>query len=243
MTILDEFSNWMRVNTSLAESSIYKYQRAINTISNEMLECGIIYKSLIEMDCVEYDIAVLNIVNNEYFIHKNLVGNNMYSSSLKKFRYFLREYTEENIKEREIEELILNSNKLTVTEKQILIKSRIGQGKYRDGLIQKYDGKCVVTGIDRTRLLIASHIKPWVICDNEERIDIENGLLLCPNMDRLFDYGLITFDDRGKMIISNFLGEQNVSRLHISKEIIVDLKPSERLLKYMEYHRDALFIN
>jgi len=242
VNILENFSEWMNENTALADSSIYKYTRAVNTISNEMLEQGIIYKSLLEMNSVEFDIAMLNILSNEVFVRKNSVGNKMYSNSLKQFRFFLREYVEDDVEEQKIEGTILESKHLTVTEKQMLIKSRIGQGIFRDSLLKKYEGKCVVTGIDKMRLLIASHIKPWAICDNEERIDTENGLLLCPNMDRLFDYGLITFTDEGKMNISSFVGEQNIERLHISKDMVVNLKASKRLLKYLEYHRDTLFV-
>ena len=194
------------------------------------------------MSSVEFDIAMMNILSNEVFVRKNSVGNNMYSNSLKQFRFFLHEHIEDDAEERKIEGTIAKSKHLTVTEKQMLIKSRIGQGIFRDGLIEKYEGKCVITGIDKTRLLIASHIKPWAICDNEERIDTENGLLLCPNMDRLFDYGLITFTDEGKMNISSFVGEQNIERLHISKNMVVNLKASKRLLKYLEYHRDTLFL-
>lgn len=240
--ILENFSEWMNENTALADSSIYKYTRAVNTISNEMLEQGVIYKSLLEMSSVEYDIAMLNILNHDAFMRKNSVGNNMYSNSLKQFRFFLREYIDDDSEEKKIESTILESKHLTVTEKQMLIKARIGQGMFRDGLIEKYEGKCVVTGIDKKRLLIASHIKPWAICDNNERIDTENGLLLCPNMDKLFDYGLITFMDDGKMNISSFVGKQNIERLHISKDMVVNLKASKRLLKYLEYHRDTLFV-
>lgn len=44
MNILDNFSLWMQKNTSLKDTSIYKYQRAINTISNEMLDANVISK-------------------------------------------------------------------------------------------------------------------------------------------------------------------------------------------------------
>lgn len=194
------------------------------------------------MSSVEYDIAMLNILNNEVFMRKNSVGNNMYSNSLKQFRFFLREYIEDDAEEKKIVCTILESQQLNATEKQMVIKSRIGQGKLRENLIEKYCGKCIVTGIDKTRLLIASHIKPWTICDNEERVDTENGLLFCPNMDHLFDYGLMTFTDDGKMYISSFVGERNIERLHISKDMIVNLKASKRLLRYLEYHRDVLFV-
>lgn len=75
-----------------------------------------------------------------------------------------------------------------------------------------------------------------------KRIDIENGLLLSANMDRLFDRGLITFTGKGEMLISSFIGEGNQTRLHIFKELKVDFQPSARLFKYLEYHREVLFV-
>lgn len=68
------------------------------------------------------------------------------------------------------------------------------------------------------------------------------GLLLCANMDRLFDSGLISFKNEGQMLISSFVGVANVSRLHISEEITVNLRATNRLLSYLEYHRDVLFV-
>ena len=149
---------------------------------------------------------------------------------------------EEDIEEIAIVKQIADSHDISETEKNIIIKARVGQGKYRSNLMNKYEGKCIVTGIDKAKLLVASHIKPWSICRNEERIDTENGLLLSANMDRLFDSGLITFNFDGKMQISSFVGEENVNRLHISKDINVNLRSTERLLSYLEYHRDTLFV-
>lgn len=99
-----------------------------------------------------------------------------------------------------------------------------------------------MTGIDNVKLLVASHIKPWSICSNYERIDVNNGLLLSANMDRLFDCGLITFNNIGKMFISSFVGKENEQRLQISQNIIVDLKPTDKLLEYLEYHQEVLFV-
>ena len=48
--------------------------------------------------------------------------------------------------------------------------------------------------------LIASHIKPWSKCKSNQKLDVNNGLLLCPNHDRLFDEGWISFDEIGKII-------------------------------------------
>ncbi|MBO5173525.1 MAG: HNH endonuclease [Eubacterium sp.] len=240
--MLKDFSDWMTKNSALAESSVYKYTRALNTVSNEMFEQGVINKTLLDMNLVELDIAIMNIFGNEYFIEKNTRGKRMYSNALKQYRYFVLEGKEDDVEEEKIEREISTSNTLSETEKKTLIMARVGQGAYRRKLMRKYNHQCIVTGIDKSKLLIASHIKPWAICRNEERIDSENGLLLCANMDRLFDSGLISFTDEGQMLISSFVGVANVSRLHISEEITVNLRATNRLLSYLEYHRDVLFV-
>lgn len=239
---LKNFSCWMTDNSGLAESSVYKYTRAVKTISNEMLDRKVVNKSLLDMNLVEIDIAILNIFGNDYFIEKNTRGKRRYSNALKQYRYFTLESIEDDEEEKKIEREIYKSKLLNETEKQTLIKARVGQGIYRQNLMKKYDYKCIVTGIDKKKLLVASHIKPWAICENEERIDTENGLLLSANMDRLFDSGLISFTDKGQMMISAFVGDANISRLHISNGIKVNLHATARLLAYLEYHRDVLFV-
>lgn len=242
MDKLHNFSNWMSEHSELSENSIYKYTRAVNTISNEMLDEHIINKSLLMMNRIELDLSIINILRNERFIKKNSVGNNMYSNALKQFRYFTLDSEEDTQQEQQIVQEITQEQFLTETEKETIIKARVGQGKYRKLLLEKYDRKCIVTGISQNKLLIASHIKPWAICNNDERVDVENGLILCANMDRLFDSGLITFRADGKMFVSSFVSEDNKKRLNISNEIVVDLHESERLLNYLEYHRDVLYV-
>ena len=99
-----------------------------------------------------------------------------------------------------------------------------------------------MTGIDNKKLLVASHIKPWVICNNEERVDSNNGLLLCANMDKLFDSGLITFENDGCLYISSFLGKENEHRLHIKPHMRFNLKITPAMKRYLEYHRDILYV-
>jgi len=229
-------------NSTLSDSSIYKYTRAVNTISKEMLDAHIIHKSLLNMSRIELDLAIIDILQNDRFIKKNSVGNNMYSNALKQFRYFTLDSEEDTKEEQQIVHEIAQVQTLTEIEKETIIKARVGQGKYRNSLLEKYDTKCIVTGITQNKLLIASHIKPWAICDNNERVDVENGLILCANMDRLFDSGLITFRADGKMVVSSFVSEDNKKRLNISSDIVVDLHASERLLDYLEYHRDVLYV-
>lgn len=68
--LLDDFSNWMNANSRLADSSIYKYKRAVHTISHEMQECHVIHKSLLAMSVTELDMAIFAILRNAQFIAK-----------------------------------------------------------------------------------------------------------------------------------------------------------------------------
>lgn len=140
--------------------------------------------------------------------------------------------------ENKVTDDINNNSKIDSTEKSQIIKARLGQGIYRDNLIKLW-GKCCVSGCDLTFLLRASHIKPWRDSDNNERLDKYNGLLLSPNIDILFDKGLISFDVSGKIIISPKVSNENMARLGISKDIKINLYKEN--LKYLEWHRDYIF--
>lgn len=95
----------------------------------------------------------------------------------------------------------VDSMPLAATEKEQLIKARIGQGKFKRDLLKLTD-KCCLCSISDQRFLIASHIKPWSRCESpEERIDPYNGFLLCPNHDALFDKGLVSFKNSGEIML------------------------------------------
>jgi hypothetical protein len=88
------------------------------------------------------------------------------------------------------------------TEKEQLIKARRGQGLFRIRL-ERIEKACRLTGVKDKRLLIASHIKPWRKSTNAEKLDGNNGLLLSPHVDRLFDRGWISFLDNGEVLCAN----------------------------------------
>lgn len=92
------------------------------------------------------------------------------------------------------------------TERTALLQNRIGQGRFRDDLILNRK-ICYITGLADPRFLRASHIKPWRDCNDADRLDWHNGLLLTPNLDLLFDRGLISFQDNGALLISSQLPE------------------------------------
>ena len=243
-TILKNFSKWMTIHRTLSSSSIEKYTRAVNTISNDMIELGVINESLLSMSLTELDLAISLILSNKDFIAKNTKGNHMYSNGLKQFRYFVLDTIDDvDAKEIEIVKTIESEKTIKSTEKVALVRSRVGQGDFRKSLIEKYDGKCVVTGVDLTKLLIASHIKPWSVSDNFERLSSENGLLLSANYDRLFDSGLISFKNDGKIIVSSFVNQKNKSILRLNDDMKVDLRANDIMLNNLEYHRDVVFVS
>jgi hypothetical protein len=147
------------------------------------------------------------------------------------FRLYIRFLKETSLQIADDLKFIIEDKNIEVTEKVQSILARIGQGQFRDDLINIWKG-CSVTGYDDCSLLIASHIKPWSVC-KENRLNPYNGLLLTPNLDKAFDKGLITFEKDGKIRISKLL--KNSDSLGIKKEMMVELKPENE--SFMEYHR------
>ena len=240
--IVTNFSQWMRITTGLSDSSIYKYSRAVISVSKDMCSIGVISKPLTEMNTIELDLAIQIILNNAAFIEKNTRGNNMYSNSLKQFRSYRITTEEVDTLNQTVIDIITKDTQISITERDSLIKSRVGQGSFRATLLEKYHGACVVTGITLKNLLIASHIKPWAVSSNAERLSTENGLLLSANYDRLFDSGLISFDDNKKIIVSRYVNEANKNRLHLIDEVTANFSISTEMKHNLEYHRDVVFL-
>lgn len=126
------------------------------------------------------------------------------------------------------------------TDVLVETKQRIGQAQLRSKLINKYKC-CQVCGLDIVDLLIASHIKPWKDSNDKERLDINNGLLLCPNHDKLFDKGFISFDDDGKIIISDLLKYKNLGIMEINEDIKININEENK--KYFKWHRQMCLKN
>ena len=193
------------------------------------------------MSAFEIDIALPMIMNDTYFTDKNSRGNHMYSNALKQYRMY-QNSIDEDPDCREYVEAIQNDTRIPETERIAIVKSRIGQGLFREKLLEKYTGKCIITGIDHPKLLIASHIKPWSASTNEERIQVDNGLLLSATYDRLFDSGLITFDRTGRIFLSSLLSVENITRLHLTPQAAYPLLISQKMIHHLEYHGDMVFV-
>lgn len=99
-----------------------------------------------------------------------------------------------------------------------IVKRRIGQGPFRTLLQKTYGTSCWLSGLEDSRLLIASHIVPWSLSDPTQKTDPENGLLLSVSWDALFDKGYISFDDDGHLLCSDLLNENTMKCLGISKQ-------------------------
>jgi 5-methylcytosine-specific restriction protein A len=127
-------------------------------------------------------------------------------------------------------------NQPNITERQGLVTSRVGQGAYRKRIIHRWEYKCAVTGFDNLNILIASHIVPWAESTDIERLDVDNGLLLSPNYDALFDQHYISFENNGKIILSDSIEMQAYEKIGLTGlEKITNL--SEYNLNYLDRHR------
>ena len=129
----------------------------------------------------------------------------------------------------------INLQSIGETEKQQLIYARKGQGLFRESLLNKYK-VCMLSGVNIPSVLIASHIKPWKISTNIERLDPDNGLLLSPHFDKLFDRYLISFTDCGELLYSDNLTDVLIKWNILSKKIQFEF--SEKTKLYLEYHRN-----
>jgi len=128
--------------------------------------------------------------------------------------------------------------KPTITERSGLVISRVGQGAYRKSIVNRWENKCAVTGFSDSRILVASHIHPWKESNDDERLDVNNGILLSPTYDALFDRHLITFSNSGKIILADGVKESEYKKIGVSgAEKIVRLNSDN--LGYLEKHQEV----
>lgn len=118
--------------------------------------------------------------------------------------------------------------------------ARVGQGWFRDGLLRAWDGRCAVTGLGVPEALRASHIVPWRLSSDAERMDLENGLLLAATLDALFDVGLISFDDDGALLVSGAVPAAEAEALGLMGGRL-RRRPSPKMCGYLAQHRAELF--
>ncbi|QBB72166.1 HNH endonuclease [Pseudolysobacter antarcticus] len=143
--------------------------------------------------------------------------------------------------EHELEMVRVDEN-LTMTDREAVVIARRGQGLFKERVMQR-ERACRITGVNRAEHLRASHCKPWRDASNEERLDGENGLLLTPNADHLFDRGFIGFDDNGDVLVSPVADPESLTRMGISSTRRLNVGEfSQRQQHFLSYHRDNVLL-
>lgn len=165
-----------------------------------------------------------------------LTGYKLYSDRPSKFIFQLED---RKVTDLDLVREVQGSYQLSETEKEAIIKSRRGQGLYRRNSIKLWQ-TCAVTGFTKKNILIASHIKPWKVSVNFERLDPCNSLLLVPTLDKLFDNGYIGFQNNGRIIISDRLNRHDLERIGVTRELGLRQVPNE-VRVYLEYHYEYRF--
>jgi hypothetical protein len=128
------------------------------------------------------------------------------------------------------------------TEKTALILARRGQGLFKQR-VRQVEMKCRITGVDRIEHLRASHCKPWRDSSDAERLDGENGLLLTPSIDHLFDRGFISFETNGRLLLSPVAHRVSLERMGVPVGERLNVGPfSEGQQRYLEFHQERVFL-
>lgn len=244
--------NEIPINHIEQESDFFRFMTSDKTINNKSRTNYLSWlrflsqKHTIDSSLTEDGIS--EILEKEKEDQKNRIIYNTqrdlgnFKSALRKYLTFIdSDYTKKQDETilSEIKKIEKNKD-LKHTEKQSIKKSRIGQGIFRNNLIQYWEG-CSISGCQFFDILIASHIKPWAESNNTERLNTFNGLLLLPNFDKLFDKGYISFNSNGKIIFSNFFPQTDRHLLNIPPNTSLK-KVEEKHLSFLKYHNDNCLI-
>jgi hypothetical protein len=140
--------------------------------------------------------------------------------------------------ERRVEVAISTDTAIRETERSALVQARRGQGLFRDN-VRSIEHACRITRVECMEHLIASHVQPWRDSSNEQRLDGENGLLLTPTVDHLFDKGFISFEDSGQLIVSPVADQRSLQRMGVDPESRVNVGAfSQGQRPYLDFHRE-----
>jgi putative restriction endonuclease len=141
-----------------------------------------------------------------------------------------------------IERQIKSQDDIQDTDRISLVNARRGQGLFKER-VKLIERQCRITKVENSVHLIASHIKPWRDGENDERLDGENGLLLTPSIDHLFDRGFISFDNAGELLVSPRADTESLKKMGIPvEEKYVSGSFTDGQKYYLEYHRKEIFL-
>ncbi|MDG0059012.1 HNH endonuclease signature motif containing protein [Priestia sp. P5] len=255
ITAFYEVAEVLEIQKAKKDNSIMRNYRNPHLLrksvqENEVIVFGNPDKSMILDTPLEVNMALLEELSIEFKPSPNQTEKAAISSKLKNYgRFFPLDDSQVNILLEKVNPLhntsFLKLQKdletqivLDKTEKDWIVKARIGQSIFKRTLLA-IEKKCRLCGVSDKRLLVASHIKPWSKSNNRERLDVNNGLLLCPNHDALFDKGHISFDKDGLILISSSLDKYSKLFLNINETMNIRMKESQQ--QYMKWHRENKF--
>ena len=119
-----------------------------------------------------------------------------------------------------------------------IVKTRVNQALFRKIILSSYDGKCCITGIENSELLVAGHIIPWSR-DSKNRLNPMNGLCLNALHDRAFDKGLITISEDYRVVVSQKVKHEIFAKYNSAQITLPErFRPDQSFLKF---HRNEIF--
>lgn len=152
-----------------------------------------------------------------------------------------------NLLHSSIEDLIgITEKDLVGKDKKAFVKQRVNQDAFRSMILNLYEKRCALTGINIPTLLVASHIIPWAV-NQQERLNPENGLCLSALYDKAFDKGFISFDDQYRVILSEKLKLYQAEPYYgkhfasIEGQTIALPEYHRPNKEFLEWHRDCVF--
>jgi predicted restriction endonuclease len=144
--------------------------------------------------------------------------------------------------EHRLEEQVEADTSVQETDREAIVRARRGQGLFKQR-VMRIERSCRITGVNNLSHLLASHCKPWRDSSNEERLNGENGLLLTPSIDHLFDRGFIGFEDSGNLIISPVAHRPSLQKMGVETERLINVGTfTEGQRHFLEFHRNAVLL-
>jgi putative restriction endonuclease len=144
--------------------------------------------------------------------------------------------------ERRLEEQVERDESVNETDREAIVRARRGQGLFKQRVME-IETRCRITGVENLSHLLASHCKPWRDSTNEERLNGENGLLLTPSIDHLFDRGFIGFEDSGDLIISPVAHRPSLQKLGVETNRSLNVGTfTEGQRQFLDYHRNNVLL-
>jgi predicted restriction endonuclease len=128
------------------------------------------------------------------------------------------------------------------------VEIRTKQSLFRRMVLSSYAGKCCMSGLSETRLLVASHIVPWGE-SHDHRLNPRNGLCLSVLHDKAFDRGLITVSPDLTIRVSSVISMLRDDSFVQSTLVVMDgrkINLPEKFSpapEFLEWHNQYVFVD